>query len=219
MKKHQTTIDEPHARELLEEMRAQDVRLAIAQIRAAKDEPEVALLAASLVIVLDELERLQKLAIAPAQAADILTAVFIGSLNLTTREQLKAIRGDTKRPERERPPTARATAIEDARERLRWVEQGGTGFAVIHGHVDSKGKMQVSFVNGFVNTETDNLQQPHGGILLALDAARVLWHEAHGFDVIPEPLPPDLGCKLPPAGWYCSREPGHEGACPARRTG
>lgn len=28
--------------------------------------------------------------------------------------------------------------------------------------------------------------------------------------------PPDLGCTLPPPGWYCSREPGHEGACPAR---
>lgn len=25
--------------------------------------------------------------------------------------------------------------------------------------------------------------------------------------------PPDLGCTLPPEGWYCSIEPGHEGPC------
>lgn len=29
-------------------------------------------------------------------------------------------------------------------------------------------------------------------------------------------LPPDLGCERPPAAWYCSREPGHEGPCAAR---
>lgn len=27
--------------------------------------------------------------------------------------------------------------------------------------------------------------------------------------------PPDLGCQQPPDGWYCSREPGHEGPCAA----
>lgn len=27
-----------------------------------------------------------------------------------------------------------------------------------------------------------------------------------------------LGCKLPPAGWWCSRAPGHEGPCAARPT-
>lgn len=33
-----------------------------------------------------------------------------------------------------------------------------------------------------------------------------------------QPLnPPDLGCTLPPPGWYCTREPGHEGACPTRQ--
>ena len=29
---------------------------------------------------------------------------------------------------------------------------------------------------------------------------------------------PDLGCKLPPEGWYCSRKPHHEGPCAARAT-
>jgi hypothetical protein len=33
-----------------------------------------------------------------------------------------------------------------------------------------------------------------------------------------EPLPPNLGCKLPPPGWWCSREPGHDGPCAARPT-
>jgi hypothetical protein len=28
--------------------------------------------------------------------------------------------------------------------------------------------------------------------------------------------PPNLGCDLAPAGWWCSREPGHEGPCAAR---
>lgn len=28
--------------------------------------------------------------------------------------------------------------------------------------------------------------------------------------------PPDLGCTLPPPGWYCSLAPGHKGACPTR---
>jgi hypothetical protein len=32
-------------------------------------------------------------------------------------------------------------------------------------------------------------------------------------------LPPNLGCKLPPSGWWCSREPGHEGPCAARPSG
>lgn len=32
------------------------------------------------------------------------------------------------------------------------------------------------------------------------------------------PLPPDLGCPLPPPGWWCSREPGHDGPCAARRV-
>lgn len=27
---------------------------------------------------------------------------------------------------------------------------------------------------------------------------------------------PDLGCDMAPAGWYCSREPGHDGPCAAR---
>lgn len=26
----------------------------------------------------------------------------------------------------------------------------------------------------------------------------------------------DLGCELPPEGWWCSREPGHDGPCAAR---
>lgn len=29
-------------------------------------------------------------------------------------------------------------------------------------------------------------------------------------------IPSDQGCKLPPPGWWCSREPGHEGPCAAR---
>lgn len=29
--------------------------------------------------------------------------------------------------------------------------------------------------------------------------------------------PPSQGCELPPQGWYCSREKGHEGPCAARR--
>jgi hypothetical protein len=29
--------------------------------------------------------------------------------------------------------------------------------------------------------------------------------------------PPDLGCRVPPAGWWCSREPGHSGPCAARQ--
>jgi hypothetical protein len=31
-----------------------------------------------------------------------------------------------------------------------------------------------------------------------------------------ETLPPDLGCTMPPAGWWCSIEPGHDGPCAAR---
>lgn len=31
-------------------------------------------------------------------------------------------------------------------------------------------------------------------------------------------LPPDLGCDLPPEGWWCSRPPDHEGPCAARRV-
>lgn len=31
--------------------------------------------------------------------------------------------------------------------------------------------------------------------------------------------PPDLGCTLPPEGWYCSRAPGHDGPCAARTVG
>lgn len=27
--------------------------------------------------------------------------------------------------------------------------------------------------------------------------------------------PQDLGCGIPPAGWFCSRMPGHEGPCAA----
>lgn len=27
--------------------------------------------------------------------------------------------------------------------------------------------------------------------------------------------PPDKGCTNPPEGWYCSREPGHQGPCAA----
>jgi len=27
------------------------------------------------------------------------------------------------------------------------------------------------------------------------------------------------GCELPPEGWWCSREPGHEGPCAARENG
>ena len=30
--------------------------------------------------------------------------------------------------------------------------------------------------------------------------------------------PPDLGCQLPPPGWWCSREPGHDGPCAAREV-
>lgn len=30
--------------------------------------------------------------------------------------------------------------------------------------------------------------------------------------------PPNQGCKLPPSGWYCSREPGHQGPCAARQV-
>lgn len=30
--------------------------------------------------------------------------------------------------------------------------------------------------------------------------------------------PVDQGCKVPPAGWWCSREPGHDGPCAARRS-
>lgn len=26
-------------------------------------------------------------------------------------------------------------------------------------------------------------------------------------------------CEIPPAGWWCSREPGHDGPCAARSTG
>lgn len=34
--------------------------------------------------------------------------------------------------------------------------------------------------------------------------------------VFPDPGPArDLGCKLPPPGWYCSRHPGHPGPCAA----
>jgi hypothetical protein len=29
-------------------------------------------------------------------------------------------------------------------------------------------------------------------------------------------LPLDLGCTMPPAGWWCSIEPGHDGPCAAR---
>lgn len=40
------------------------------------------------------------------------------------------------------------------------------------------------------------------------------------FSVAPESyervVPPNLGCKLPPPGWWCSREPGHDGPCAAR---
>jgi hypothetical protein len=157
--------------------------------------------------------------ITPEMAADILGACYRSSLNKSTREQLQKIAGETKRPERERPPTKRGELLEAARERLRWAEEGGYGFAVIHGSVDDNRKMQVSFVNGFDLNATDNLGQPHGGFLLALEAARVLFHEARGEPVIPEPWPPDQGCPLPPPGWYCSRPPGHEGACPARQTG
>lgn len=32
-----------------------------------------------------------------------------------------------------------------------------------------------------------------------------------------ELVPPDLGCRRPPAGWYCSLKPNHEGACAARQ--
>jgi hypothetical protein len=28
--------------------------------------------------------------------------------------------------------------------------------------------------------------------------------------------PPWQGCEVPPDGWWCSREPGHEGPCAAR---
>lgn len=28
-------------------------------------------------------------------------------------------------------------------------------------------------------------------------------------------VPPNLGCQVPPAGWWCSREPGHPGPCAA----
>jgi hypothetical protein len=28
--------------------------------------------------------------------------------------------------------------------------------------------------------------------------------------------PPNLGCRRPPEGWYCSRERGHDGPCAAR---
>lgn len=28
--------------------------------------------------------------------------------------------------------------------------------------------------------------------------------------------PKDQGCTVPPAGWWCSREKGHEGPCAAR---
>jgi hypothetical protein len=31
-----------------------------------------------------------------------------------------------------------------------------------------------------------------------------------------ETLPLDLGCTMPPAGWWCSIEPGHDGPCAAR---
>lgn len=30
--------------------------------------------------------------------------------------------------------------------------------------------------------------------------------------------PVNRGCTLPPVGWYCSREPGHEGPCAARQA-
>lgn len=33
---------------------------------------------------------------------------------------------------------------------------------------------------------------------------------------MPVTAPVDQGCKLPPEGWWCSREPGHEGPCAAR---
>lgn len=29
---------------------------------------------------------------------------------------------------------------------------------------------------------------------------------------------PDQGCKLPPEGWYCPREPGHDGPCAAGKS-
>jgi hypothetical protein len=29
-------------------------------------------------------------------------------------------------------------------------------------------------------------------------------------------MPPDQWCKVPPPGWWCSRDPGHEGPCAAR---
>lgn len=29
----------------------------------------------------------------------------------------------------------------------------------------------------------------------------------------------DQGCATPPVGWWCSRSPGHEGPCAARRDG
>jgi hypothetical protein len=160
-------------------------------------------------ILRNGIARLRARQITPEQAADILTSVFKGSINRATREQLEKLRGEMPRPAREKLGTRREELLEAAHERIRWCEQdAGKSFAVIHGAIDHNRKMQVSLV-----------ESCRGDFLLMLEAARVLWHEAHGYDVIPEPDPPNLGCELPPLGWYCSREPGHDGPCAARRTG
>lgn len=41
---------------------------------------------------------------------------------------------------------------------------------------------------------------------------------AHAKELVRYQFPPSMrkpGCTLPPAGWYCTREPGHEGPCAA----
>lgn len=39
-------------------------------------------------------------------------------------------------------------------------------------------------------------------------------------DYMASPMtPPERRCKVPPPGWWCSREPGHEGPCAAHPDG
>jgi hypothetical protein len=41
----------------------------------------------------------------------------------------------------------------------------------------------------------------------------VLERAAEAFDLAMAPVPED--CKLPPQGWYCTRQAGHDGPCAA----
>ncbi len=49
------------------------------------------------------------------------------------------------------------------------------------------------------------------------DSLEKLGYYRASMPVLTADNPPDQGCKIPPAGWYCSRAPGHDGPCAARR--